>query len=132
MPTCIKFIKILKQKLLEKLEQKNMMTSGRNFYLCYFKIGITLAHMCLAPFNLALEKRLKSQPEKNAIIPFLVLFVCNTCNTVSLLPYPFVWCLRPSGRNLGTFQSQVTISEVPKCRVILTICSWVQGTCKRV
>ena len=31
-----------------------------------------------------------------------------------------VWCLRPSGRNLGTLCSQVMISAVPKCGVIHT------------
>ena len=39
---------------------------------------------------------------------------------VKLCPYPFVWCLRPSGSNLGTLWSRVTISAVPKCIVILT------------
>ena len=35
-------------------------------------------------------------------------------------PRAFFWCLRPSGRNMGTLQSQGTICAVPKCRVIIT------------
>ena len=32
---------------------------------------IAILHMCLAPFYLALEKRVKSQPVKNSISTFL-------------------------------------------------------------
>ena len=38
-------------------------------------------------------------------------------------PYPFVWCLRLCVRNLGNLRSQVTISALPKCGIILTLCS---------
>ena len=60
----------------------------------------------LAPFCLATEMR----TIKN--------FLCVTlCDIVSI--YPFVWCLRPPGKNLVSLRSHVTISAVPKCAVIL-------------
>ena len=37
--------------------------------------------------------------------------------------YSFVWCLMSTGRNLGSFPSQVMISEVPKYGVIITLYS---------
>ena len=53
--------------------------------------------MCLAP--------LYSATEMTIIKNFLCAKLATWC------PYHFVWCMRPSGRNLGTFQSQVKISK---------------------
>ena len=50
-------------------------------------------HTCLAPFYLATEMRIIKK------------FLCVTL--VIQCPYSFVWCLRTSGRNLGTLRSLV-------------------------
>ena len=62
--------------------------------------------MWLAPLNIAPEMRINRN------------FLCATLATKC--PYPFVWGLWSSGKNLGTLPSQITISQVPKCGVILT------------
>ena len=67
---------------------------------------VNVFHTCLAPFYLATEMRT------------IKVFLFVTLVTEG--PYPFVWCLRPSGKNLGNLRSQVTISAVPKSGVILT------------
>ena len=78
---------------------------------------------CLAPFYLANEIRRQRQPVQNAI---------STFNSTYCVGHLWFWCLRPSGRNLGTLWCQVTISAVPKCGVILTLCSWAQWTHKHL
>ena len=62
--------------------------------------------MCLAPLYLDHEvKTIKN-------------FLCGPLGPEC--PYGFVWCLKTSGRNLGSLQRHVIISKEPKCRVILT------------
>ena len=50
---------------------------------------------------------------------FFQYFLCGTLGTQS--PYLFVWCPMPAGRNFGTLPRQVTMSQEPKCGVILTL-----------
>ena len=63
---------------------------------CWRKMTFNLSHVSGLSCHLATEMRT------------INIFLCPTLAT--WCPYSFVWCLRPSGRNLGTFRSLV-ISE---------------------
>ena len=89
----------------------------------------------LGQFNKILHKLLYGRPQiflnihRKPIHTWFALFYLTTemktikkilcVKLVTKSPYPVVWCLRPSGKNLGILRSQIIISAVPKCGVIL-------------
>ena len=57
--------------------------------------------MCMAPFYPPLRSGERDSWYKTPLVLFFQYFLCARLAAQC----PFVWCLRPSGRNLGTFQS---------------------------
>ena len=85
-------------------------TYWKFLYLKVLLMEIKL-QMSLPPFYLANEMSWQKKSSKTSCVAHLADCMC---------PYCFFWCLRPSGRNLGTLCSQITISAVRNCKAIYT------------